>query len=207
MRSSFRFKAMNVIHRVVLAVSGGRLGWTAMDMPVLELTTTGRKSGQPHSVMLTSPLQEGAVFVVVASGGGDLRPPAWFLNLRDNPTSRSGCTENPGTRCVLASPPRRSARGCGHWSSLPTTTMRATRARPPARSRWRSSNRLADSFGQCGQPHRSSPAGGDEAQVSRDSRRAWGLARRRSAGSSQGSGARRRAAGPGFRRTRAGRRR
>lgn len=56
-----------------------------MDMPVLELTTTGRRSGQPHSVMLTSPLQEGPVFVVVASGGGDLRPPAWFLNLRDNP--------------------------------------------------------------------------------------------------------------------------
>ena len=85
MRSSVRFKAMNVIHRIVLAVTGGRLGWTAMDMPVLELTTTGRKSGQPHSVMLTSPLQEGAVFVVVASGGGDVRPPAWFLNLRDDP--------------------------------------------------------------------------------------------------------------------------
>jgi deazaflavin-dependent oxidoreductase (nitroreductase family) len=85
MRSSFRFKAMNVIHRIVLAVTGGRLGWTAMDMPVLELTTTGRQSGQPHSVMLTSPLQEGAVYVIVASGGGDVRPPAWFLNLRDNP--------------------------------------------------------------------------------------------------------------------------
>lgn len=85
MRSSFRFKAMNLIHRIVLAITGGHLGWTAMDMPVLELTTTGRKSGQPHSVMLTSPLQEGAVLVVVASGGGDLIPPAWFLNLRDNP--------------------------------------------------------------------------------------------------------------------------
>ena len=85
MRSDFRFKAMNLLHRIVLAVSGGRLGWTAMDMPVLELTTTGRKSGQPHSVMLTSPRQEGSVLVVVASGGGDLRPPAWFLNLRDNP--------------------------------------------------------------------------------------------------------------------------
>ena len=85
MRSNFRFKAMNLLHRIVLALSGGRLGWTAMDMPVLELTTTGRKSGQPHSVMLTSPRQEGSVLVVVASGGGDLRPPAWFLNLRDNP--------------------------------------------------------------------------------------------------------------------------
>lgn len=85
MRSNFRFKAMNVLHRIVLAVSGGRLGWTAMDMPVLELTTTGRKSGQPRSVMLTSPLQEGSTIVVVASRGGDDEHPAWFLNLRDNP--------------------------------------------------------------------------------------------------------------------------
>jgi deazaflavin-dependent oxidoreductase (nitroreductase family) len=52
---------------------------------VLELTTTGRKSGQPRSVMLTSPHQEGDAFVVVASRGGDDTHPAWFLNLRDNP--------------------------------------------------------------------------------------------------------------------------
>ena len=85
MPSDVGFKAMNTIHRILLKVSGGRAGWTAMEMPVLELTTTGRKSGQPRSVMLTSPLQEGPVFVVVASRGGDDRTPAWFLNLRDNP--------------------------------------------------------------------------------------------------------------------------
>lgn len=76
---------MNGIHRFLIKVSGGRLGWLAMDMPVLELTTTGRKSGQPHSVMLTSPLQEGAGLVVVASRGGADYPPEWFLNVRDNP--------------------------------------------------------------------------------------------------------------------------
>ena len=79
------FKAMNAIHRALLKISGGRLGWSAQDMPVLELTTTGRKSGQPRSVMLTSPLQEGAALVVVASRGGDDKPPAWYLNLQDNP--------------------------------------------------------------------------------------------------------------------------
>ena len=101
MSSDVGFKAMNGIHRLLLKVSGGRLGWTAMDMPVLELTTKGRKSGQPRSVMLTSPVQEGAALVVVASRGGDDQPPAWFLNLRDNPdvdvrlprgqTSAAGC--------------------------------------------------------------------------------------------------------------------
>jgi deazaflavin-dependent oxidoreductase (nitroreductase family) len=79
------FKALNAFHRTVLTISGGRLGWSAQDMPVLELTTTGRKSGQPRSVMLTSPLQEGAALVVVASRGGDDRPPEWYLNLQDNP--------------------------------------------------------------------------------------------------------------------------
>jgi deazaflavin-dependent oxidoreductase (nitroreductase family) len=79
------FKAMNAIHRILLKVSGGRAGWTAMDMPVLELTTKGRKSGQPRSVMLTSPLREGSALVVVASRGGDDRSPAWFHNLQANP--------------------------------------------------------------------------------------------------------------------------
>ena len=85
MPNDFGFKAMNAVHRILLKVSGGRAGWTAMEMPVLELTTRGRKSGQPRSVMLTSPLREGPALVVVASRGGDDRPPAWFLNLRDNP--------------------------------------------------------------------------------------------------------------------------
>ena len=85
MPSDAGFKTMNLLHRLLLKFSGGRAGWTAMDMPVLELTTTGRKSGQPRSVMLTSPLQEGSVLVVVASRGGDDQAPAWLLNLQQNP--------------------------------------------------------------------------------------------------------------------------
>lgn len=85
MPSDLGFKAMNAIHRILLKVSGGRAGWTAMDMPVLELTTTGRKSGVRRSVMLTSPLRDGEALVVVASRGGDDRSPAWFHNLQANP--------------------------------------------------------------------------------------------------------------------------
>jgi deazaflavin-dependent oxidoreductase (nitroreductase family) len=83
--SDLLLKAMNTVHRGLLKVTGGRVGWEAAKMPVLELTTTGRKTGRPRSVMLTSPLQEGSALVVVASRGGDDTHPAWFLNLRDNP--------------------------------------------------------------------------------------------------------------------------
>lgn len=79
------FKALNAVHRSLLKVSGGRVGWTASNMPALSLTTTGRKSGRPRSVMLTSPVQEGSTVVVVASRGGDDNPPAWFLNLLADP--------------------------------------------------------------------------------------------------------------------------
>jgi len=78
-------KTMNTVHRGILALSGGRLGWEAGNMPVLELTTTGRKSGQPRASMLTSPVQDGSALVVVASRGGDDHHPAWFLNLQANP--------------------------------------------------------------------------------------------------------------------------
>ena len=109
MPSDVGFKAMNTIHRLLLKVSGGRAGWTAMEMPVLELTTTGRKSGQPRSVMLTSPLQEGPILVVVASRGGDDQAPAWFLNLQENPDVKVSLQGQPSRRmkASVASPAER----------------------------------------------------------------------------------------------------
>ena len=85
MPSNATLKAMNIAHRIILRVTGGRKGWEAGNMPVLELTTTGRKTGKPRSVMLTSPTQEGESIVVVASRGGDDVHPAWYLNLVANP--------------------------------------------------------------------------------------------------------------------------
>jgi deazaflavin-dependent oxidoreductase (nitroreductase family) len=83
--SDFFMKSLNGVHRVALKLTGGRKGWDAWGMPVIELTTVGRKSGQPRTCLLTSPLQEGDTYVIVASRGGDDRHPAWFLNLRDEP--------------------------------------------------------------------------------------------------------------------------
>ena len=101
---------MNTVHRTILKLSGGRFGWEASNMPVLELTTTGRKSKQPRAVMLTSPLQEGSTVVIVASRGGDDQHPAWFLNLRDDPNvevSLKGAPKQPMTARV-ATPAERA---------------------------------------------------------------------------------------------------
>jgi deazaflavin-dependent oxidoreductase (nitroreductase family) len=81
-------KTMNGLHRALLTLTGGRLGASFGGMPTLELTTIGRRSGAPRSVLLTSPWQEGDTYAVVASRGGDDVHPAWFLNLRDNPAVR-----------------------------------------------------------------------------------------------------------------------
>jgi deazaflavin-dependent oxidoreductase (nitroreductase family) len=83
--SDLTLKTMNAVHRAVRTVTFGKLGWTGAGMPVVELTTTGRKSGEPRTVLLTSPTQLDGNAVIVASRGGDPSHPAWFLNLRDNP--------------------------------------------------------------------------------------------------------------------------
>jgi deazaflavin-dependent oxidoreductase (nitroreductase family) len=85
MPSDLQMKAMNAVHRTMLKASGGKVGWRLLNMPVVELTTTGRKSGEPRKVMLTSPWQEDGTYVVVASRGGDDKPPAWLLNLQASP--------------------------------------------------------------------------------------------------------------------------
>ena len=72
------------IHPWVYRASGGRILGSIEGMPVLLLTTTGRKSGAPR----TSPLlylPQGESCVVIGSYAGEPRHPAWFLNLQTNP--------------------------------------------------------------------------------------------------------------------------
>ncbi len=52
-------------------------------MPVLLLTTTGRKSGKQHTTPLVY-LANGDGFVVVASNGGQGKLPNWWLNMRES---------------------------------------------------------------------------------------------------------------------------
>ena len=85
MPSDMQLKTMNAIHKTLLTLSFGKLGNKVAGMPVLKLTTTGRKSGEARTVMLTSPVQVGDAIVIVASKGGEDTHPAWYLNLLAKP--------------------------------------------------------------------------------------------------------------------------
>jgi deazaflavin-dependent oxidoreductase (nitroreductase family) len=53
-------------------------------VPVLILTTTGRRSGQQRPTPLIYG-RHGADYLVVASHGGAPEPPAWYRNLSETP--------------------------------------------------------------------------------------------------------------------------
>jgi deazaflavin-dependent oxidoreductase (nitroreductase family) len=81
-RSATRY--LGALHRLLYRLSGGRVGGRLWNLPVVLLTTTGRKTGKPRTVPLCS-LRDGDDVVVIASYGGLDQPPAWWLNLEANP--------------------------------------------------------------------------------------------------------------------------
>jgi deazaflavin-dependent oxidoreductase (nitroreductase family) len=78
------FKVANKLHPAIIRLSGGRLGGRVVGMPVVVLTTTGRRTGQPRTTPLTAIEHEGRSYVI-ASKGGDEKHPAWYLNLVAHP--------------------------------------------------------------------------------------------------------------------------
>ena len=78
-------KLMNLAHRRVLTASGNRFLAQPFGMPLVELHTTGRKSGLPRSCYLTTPVYDSKRVVLIASKGGDDRNPDWYRNLQARP--------------------------------------------------------------------------------------------------------------------------
>jgi deazaflavin-dependent oxidoreductase (nitroreductase family) len=62
----------------------GQEGHDWQGTQTLILTTTGRKSGEPRKTPLIYGEHDGNL-LVVASKGGSPDPPAWYVNLRENP--------------------------------------------------------------------------------------------------------------------------
>jgi len=71
------------IHPKIYHWSGGRIGSSIMGLPVLLLTTKGRKTGLLRTKALMY-IPYGENFVVYASNLGESKHPAWWLNLETN---------------------------------------------------------------------------------------------------------------------------
>jgi F420H(2)-dependent quinone reductase len=65
-------------------LSGGRVGGRVGKAPVLLLTTTGRKSGEPRTAPVVYLDEEGTISVI-NTNAGNTKLPAWSLNLNANP--------------------------------------------------------------------------------------------------------------------------
>ncbi len=65
-------------------LTNGAIGGQMSGLPVLLLTTTGRKTGKQRTIPLGYFEQDGS-YVIIASNGGADRNPAWFYNVTSNP--------------------------------------------------------------------------------------------------------------------------
>ena len=79
------FRIAGRIHNVLYRLSGGKVGGKLRNAPVLLLTTTGRKSGQPRTNPLLYTGAGNNAYMVIASKGGADKHPLWYLNLQANP--------------------------------------------------------------------------------------------------------------------------
>ena len=78
---------MGRLHKTLYRLSRGRIGGSISGIPVLLLTTTGRRSGKHRTTPLLH-FRDGADLVVIASNGGEDRAPSWWINLQQQPHAR-----------------------------------------------------------------------------------------------------------------------
>jgi deazaflavin-dependent oxidoreductase (nitroreductase family) len=74
------------LHAATFRATHGRIGGAAGGLPILLLTTTGRKTGKQRTTPLLF-IRDGDDIVVVASNGGMDWFPAWWLNLQSDPAA------------------------------------------------------------------------------------------------------------------------
>ena len=78
------YSLLNEEHVKAYQETDGETGYLWNGVPILLLTTTGRRTGEPR----TTPLiyaRDGDDYLVVASMGGAPQHPKWYLNLEADP--------------------------------------------------------------------------------------------------------------------------
>lgn len=79
-------KALSRTHIAVHRLTGGRVGQQWDGRIVAFITTTGRRTGRPHTIPLACIHHRDGVAVVASNGGSD-NAPDWWLNLQHQPVA------------------------------------------------------------------------------------------------------------------------
>ena len=74
------------LHLKIYLWSKGRIGNVIRGLPILVLTTSGKRTGLTRQNALMY-LPYGKDFVVIASNLGDEKHPAWWINMKAEPTA------------------------------------------------------------------------------------------------------------------------
>ena len=77
-------KAFRNVHVFLYHSSAGKIGGSIVGSPLLLLTVTGRKSGQPHTMPLAYVHYNGE-YLITASAAGAAKNPVWLSNLESKP--------------------------------------------------------------------------------------------------------------------------
>ena len=77
-------RAAGKLNIPIYRLTGGRVFGSLDGTPILLLTTTGRKSAQQRTAPVIY-MRDGERLVVIGSNAGNLKAPAWALNLEANP--------------------------------------------------------------------------------------------------------------------------
>ena len=117
------------LYRLSLGRIGGSFGWMGGPMPVLLLTTTGRRSGKRRTAVLGY-LVDGERYVVVGSNNGEPSDPAWLMNIRSQPRvtiqvrervlEATGSVAEPDDRARLWAELMRVGPGYGRYETMTT---------------------------------------------------------------------------------------
>jgi deazaflavin-dependent oxidoreductase (nitroreductase family) len=79
-------KTLSLVHTTLFRFTRGIIGSRLVKNDMLLLTTTGRVSGDRHTVPLLY-LMDGEDVIVIASYGGRRHHPDWYRNLRQEPAA------------------------------------------------------------------------------------------------------------------------
>ena len=102
-------RAVMSLHTQLIRRTGGRVGGQMFKQPMMLLTTTGRRSGQPRVTPLLC-IRDGDRYLAIGSNGGDDRAPQWVQNLQANPEASIELEgETISVRATLATPEEKTA--------------------------------------------------------------------------------------------------